>query len=63
MTTPETTLVAIDGRDALFFLIARPGTDSTGVVLEHGGNGITQAQAAYILRKVADSLDALDADA
>lgn len=64
MSKPETALVAIDGRDALFFLIVRPGPDrnsagtgGSNVVLEHGGSGLTKAQAAYILRQVADRLD------
>ncbi|MEV7599897.1 hypothetical protein AB0O91_21185 [Kitasatospora sp. NPDC089797] len=51
----------IDGRDALFFLIVRPasaGTTGSKVVLEHGGSGLTMAQAAHILRQVADRLDA-----
>lgn len=63
MSTDNTTMVAIDGRDALFFLIVRPGADRTasggrGVVLEHGGHGLTKPQAAYILRQVANRLDA-----
>ncbi|MFJ6616648.1 hypothetical protein ACIQOW_03565 [Kitasatospora sp. NPDC091335] len=60
MSTPETNIVAIDGRDALFFLIVRPGTpgpSGSGVVLEHGGSGLTKARAAYILRQVADRLE------
>lgn len=61
----ETEMVAIDGRDALFFLIVRPGPGSTppggpSVLLEHGGSGISQGQAAYILRQVADRLDAAE---
>ncbi|MFJ8474229.1 hypothetical protein [Kitasatospora sp. NPDC094011] len=53
-------MVAIDGRDALFFLIVRPapaGTTGSTVVLEHGGSGLTKAQAAHILRHAADRLD------
>lgn len=59
------TMVAIDGLDALFFLIVRPGPGSTAaggssVLLEHGGSGLSMGQAAYILRKVADDLDAAE---
>lgn len=63
----DTTLHAIDGRDALFYLIVRPGEDRNeagtggrGVTFEHGGSGLTKAQAAYILRQVADRLLAED---
>ncbi len=61
----ESTMVAIDGLDALFFLIVRPGPGSTAaggssVLLEHGGSGLSMGQAAYILRKVADDLDAAE---
>jgi hypothetical protein len=60
MSTPETGLAVIDGTDALFFLIVRPaapGPNGSTVVLEHGGSGLTKAQAAYILRQVADRLE------
>lgn len=64
MTTPANRLVAIDGSDALFYLIIRPGPDRNeagtsgqGVTFEHGGNGLTKQQAAHILRQVADHLD------
>ncbi|MFJ2863718.1 hypothetical protein [Kitasatospora sp. NPDC087314] len=60
-TEQNTSMVAIDGRDALFFLIVRPGAQGasgSNVTLEHGGSGLTRAQAAYILRQVADRLDA-----
>lgn len=67
MTRPdfaEGTMVAIDGRDALFYLIVRPAPAEaadgarSSVLMEHGGNGLTKQQAAYILRQVADRLDA-----
>ncbi|TQF04795.1 hypothetical protein E6W39_24415 [Kitasatospora acidiphila] len=57
MSTDDVSMVAIDGRDALFFLIVRPGP-SSNVLLEHGGSGLSKPQAAYILRQVADRLDA-----
>ncbi|GAA2112576.1 hypothetical protein GCM10009759_55450 [Kitasatospora saccharophila] len=57
MSADDTQLVAIDGRDALFYLIVRPGADTANVVLEHGGKGMSKQQAAYILRTTADKLD------
>ncbi|MEU5838811.1 hypothetical protein ABZ820_34820 [Streptomyces diacarni] len=50
-------MVAIDGRDALAFVIVRPGQDGTGVSIEAAANGMGKAQAAYVLRYVAAQFD------
>jgi hypothetical protein len=65
LARPEATMVTIDGTDALFFLIVRAGPNSTpaggsNVLLEHGGHGLSRGQAGYILRQVADRLDAAE---
>jgi hypothetical protein len=54
------TMAAIDGRDALAFVILRPGPngDRTKVVAEAGANGISKEQAAKALRQIADMWDA-----
>lgn len=54
----ETTMTAIDGRDALAFVILRPGTDNQHVVMEAGAKGISKGQAARALRQIADMWDA-----
>lgn len=55
-------LVAIDGRDALAFVIVRPGDDTEHVSIEAGARGISKSTAAYILRRIADQWDAEDDD-
>jgi hypothetical protein len=57
----NTNMVAVDGRDALAYVILRPGADSTGVVIEAAANGISKAHAAYALRHTAQSWDPDDA--
>lgn len=50
------TFVAIDGRDALAYVIIRPA-EGGQVALEIAADGISKEQAAYILRYVADQWD------
>lgn len=54
---PETTITAIDGTDALAFVIIRPGSTDGGVSLEAAAKGIGKPAAAYILRHVANMWD------
>jgi hypothetical protein len=60
MSSTEKKLVAIDGTDALAYVILRPGADASGVVIEAGANGISKAYAAYALRHTAQSWDPND---
>ncbi|OPC85347.1 hypothetical protein B4N89_27380 [Embleya scabrispora] len=51
-------LVAVDGTEALGFVIIRPGTSGPGSVsLEAGATGLSKGEGAYILRRVADLWD------
>jgi hypothetical protein len=56
--TDNVKLAAIDGTDALAFVIIRPGQTEGGVAIEAAANGMDKAQAAYVLRHVADQFDA-----
>jgi hypothetical protein len=58
---PEKTMVAIDGTDALAYVILRPGANASGVVIEAAANGISKPYAAYALRHTAQSWDPDDA--
>lgn len=51
-------LAAIDGTDALAFVIIRPGSTEGGVSIEAAANGMGKEQAADVLRHVADQFDA-----
>jgi len=51
-------LAAIDGTDALAFVIIRPGQTEGGVSIEAAANGMDKTQAAYVLRHVANEFDA-----
>jgi hypothetical protein len=53
----ETTFTAVDGTDALAFVIIRPGETEGGVSLEAAAKGIDKPAAAYVLRHVADMWD------
>lgn len=53
----ETRMVAVDGRDALLYVIVRPGTDESHVIPEAGAHGISKKAAAAILRHIADLWD------
>jgi hypothetical protein len=52
------TMTAVDGTDALAFVIIRPGETEGGVSIEAAANGMGKEQAAYVLRHVADQFDA-----
>ena len=51
------TAVFIDGTDALAYVLIRPNANGSGVVIEAGADGITQQEAARVLRHVADRWD------
>lgn len=53
----DTTITAIDGTDALAFVIIRPGESEGGVSIEAGGKGLPKPSAAYVLRHVANQWD------
>lgn len=54
----ENRLVAVDGTDALAFVIVRPGSSEGSVTIEAGANGLSKKAAAYVLRQVASQWDA-----
>ncbi|MFD4855076.1 hypothetical protein [Streptomyces atratus] len=58
MIRSETTMVAVDGTDALAFVIIRPGSTKGSVALEAAANGMSKSAAAYVLRHIADQWDA-----
>jgi hypothetical protein len=51
------TLTAVDGTDALAFVIVRPGKTPGGVSIEAGAQGLDRETAAYVLRNVAHQWD------
>ena len=53
----NTTITAVDGTDALAFVIIRPGKTPGGVSIEAAANGIDKPGAAYVLRHVANQWD------
>lgn len=53
----KTTIAAIDGADALAFVIIRPGKTEGGVAIEAAAKGMSQPGAAYVLRHVANQWD------
>jgi hypothetical protein len=55
--TDNTTITAVDGTDALAFVIIRPGKDDGGVAIEAAASGVTKEGAAYVLRRVANQWD------
>lgn len=58
----ETTMTAIDGTDALAFVIIRPGATEGAVAIEAAASGMSKAGAAYVLRHVAAQFEAEAAD-
>ncbi|WP_432010144.1 hypothetical protein [Streptomyces cucumeris] len=50
----EVTMTAIDGRDALAFVIIRPGQTEGAVSIEAAAKGLSKEAAAYVLRRIAD---------
>lgn len=57
MSSEDTKLVAVDGRDALASVIIRPGSTEGAVSLEAWAKGIDKPAAARVLRHVADMWD------
>lgn len=55
MTTPDMTVV--DGTEALAYVIIKPGRNDRRIVVDAAANGISKADAAYVLRQVADQWD------
>lgn len=55
--TGKTTITAVDGTDALAFVIIRPGKTEGGVEIEAVANGMGKEGAAYVLRHVANGWD------
>jgi hypothetical protein len=55
--TDNVTITAVDGTDALAFVIIRPGSTEGGVSIEAAANGLDQPSAAYVLRHVANQWD------
>ncbi|MFJ4990021.1 hypothetical protein ACIP9H_40275 [Streptomyces sp. NPDC088732] len=53
----DVSMVAIDGTDALAFLIIRPGKTQGSVSIESGARGMTHETAAYVLRQQANVWD------
>lgn len=58
MSDRNVNVVAVDGTDALAFVIVRPGKTEGGVSIEAAANGLDKTAAAYVLRQVADMWDA-----
>ncbi|MFZ3569258.1 hypothetical protein ACNYS0_20110 [Streptomyces sp. BH034] len=57
---PETRLAAVDGRDALAYVVIRPAgetPDGDRITVEAGAHGMSKAAAAYALRQTADEFD------
>lgn len=56
----ETRMVAVDGTDALAYVIIRPnpGNPAKPIVVEAAATGLSKAAAAYVLRQIADQFDA-----
>lgn len=51
---PKTRMVAVDGTDALAYVIVRPGAQPGSLSMEAGANGLGKPAAAEVLRHVAD---------
>lgn len=60
--TDNTTITAIDGTDALAFVIIRPGATDGGVSIEAAAKGMDQPSAAFVLRHVANQWDGGNSD-
>ena len=55
--TDNVTMTAVDGTDALAFVIIRPGKTEGGVEIEAVAEGMSQPGAAYVLRHIANQWD------
>lgn len=55
----ETRLVMVDGRDALAYVIIRPGGEGDGnnIVVEAQAMGISKESVAYVMRELARQWD------
>lgn len=51
---PEATMVAIDGRDALAYVLIRPGATEGTVTAEAAARGLSKPAAAHVLRGIAE---------
>lgn len=58
MSTDNRTMVAVDGSDALAYLIVRPGSNDSRVTVDAAAVGLAKRDAAHILRQVADLWEA-----
>lgn len=54
MTDRNVTMTAVDGTDALAFVIIRPGSTEGSVSIEAAAVGLDKATAAFVLQNVAD---------
>jgi hypothetical protein len=54
---PEGWLVAVDDRDALAYVIVRPGSEPDAVLVEAATPGLRKPDAARVLRNTADQWD------
>lgn len=52
------TMTAVDGTDALAFVIIRPGATEGAVSIEAAASGLDKRTAAYVLRNVAGQFEA-----
>lgn len=59
----DVTMTAVDGTDALAFVIIRPGQTDGTVSIEAVAKGFSKPAAAHVLRQVADMWDAENAPA
>jgi hypothetical protein len=53
----EVTMVAVDGTDALAYVIIKPNGHGDGVFIEAAASGMSKPQGAYVLRHVAQQWD------
>ncbi|MFD0146190.1 MULTISPECIES: hypothetical protein [unclassified Streptomyces] len=58
MPERNVTMTAVDGTDALAAVIIRPGSTPGSVSIEAFANGMSKAEAAYVLRHVAQQFEA-----
>lgn len=54
----ELRMVAVDGQDALAYVIIRPGPTPRTVMPEAAAHGISKKAAAWVLRQLADMWEA-----
>ncbi|MFJ2174366.1 NUDIX hydrolase [Streptomyces sp. NPDC087851] len=53
-SSEQATMVAVDGTDALAYVIIRPGASPGALTMEAGAKGLGKAAAAEVLRHIAD---------